>query len=337
MKLRQKLSSFLLLCSAGVALAFHPAAAETLRLGSGFGDKHASTVALKTVFASEVQKRTNGHYNVKVFANSELGQAPEMVNQAQSGINFGVYVSSAFYNAQVPAIGVTNLPFVFPDRETAFKVMDGPAGQDIASRFEAKGLVVLGIMELGFRNITNSVRPIKEPKDVAGLKIRLQNNPVHIATFKLLGASPTSIDASEMFSALSQGVVDGQENPYTVINSYQLYDAKQKYMSDTGHFFDVIVFAVSKSALERMSAEDQAAIREAGRLATIEERRLAAAQDGDNLKQLIAHKVEFTELTPEQRAAFRAATAPVYQQVRDSVGADIYDKFIAAVDAETKK
>ncbi len=319
------------------SLAAGSAHAATLRLGSGFGDKHASTIALKTVFAEEVEKRTEGRHSVKVFANSELGQAPEMINQAQSGINFGVFVSSAFYNAQVPAIGVTNLPFVFPDRQTAFKVMDGPVGQEIAGRFEEKGLVVLGIMELGFRNITNAKHPIKEPKDVAGLKIRLQNNPVHIATFELLGASPTSIDASEMFAAMSQGVVDGQENPYTVINNFQLYDAKQKFMTNTGHFFDVIVFAVSKRAFDRLSAEDQAAIKEAGRLATLEQRRLAEAQDNDNLQQLLKHDVDFTELTPEQRTVFRDATAPVYQKVRDTVGADVFDSFVAAVDAEKTK
>lgn len=337
MKLGKRFAGLILAGSTVLALASQPASSESLRLGSGFGDKHASTIAMKTVFASEVEKRTEGRHSVKVFSNSELGQAPEMINQAQSGINFGVYVSSAFYNAQVPQIGVTNLPFVFPDRETAFKVMDGPAGQEIAARFEAKNLVVLGIMELGFRNISNAKHPIKEPKDVAGLKIRLQNNPVHIATFKLLGASPTSIDASEMFAALSQGVVDGQENPYTVINTYQLYDAKQKYLSNTGHFFDVIVFAVSKTALARLSAADQTAIREAGRLATLEQRRLAETQDNDNLKQLLSHNVEFTELTPEQRDVFREATAPVYQQVRDNVGADVFDKFIAAVDAAKSK
>lgn len=334
---RNDFSRTLLAAAAVLAFATQAANSASLRLGSGFGDKHASTIALKTVFASEVEKRTEGRHTVKVFANSELGQAPEMINQAQSGINFGVFVSSAHYNAQVPEIGVTNLPFVFPDRETAFKVMDGPSGQAIAARFEDKDLVVLGIMELGFRNLTNAKHPITEPKDVAGLKIRLQNNPIHIATFELLGASPTSIDASEMFSALSQGVVDGQENPYTVINSFQLYDAKQKYLSNTGHFFDVIVFAVSKRAFDKMTPEDQAAIREAGRMATLEQRRLAATQDDDNLKQLLTHDVAYTELTPEQRAVFRDATAPVYQQVKDKVGAETFDSFMAAVAAESPK
>lgn len=309
------------------------AQADELRLGSGFGDKHSSTRAMRDVFAAKVSELTGGRHTVSVFPNSELGQATEMVNQAQSGINFGVFVSSANYNLQVPEIGVTNMPFIFGDRETAFKVFDGPFGEKMKGLFEAKGLAVLGFMELGFRNITNSVRPIAKPEDVKGLKIRLQNNPVHIATFNLLGASPTSIDASEMFAALSQGVVDAQENPYAVINSYRLYDAKQKYVTDTGHFFDVIVFAVSKSALEAMSEEDRKAIIEAGRLATLEQRKLAAADEASNLETVLSHGVELTKLTPEQRDAFRAATAPVKDEVKARLGAELVDEFLGAVDA----
>lgn len=309
------------------------ASADELRLGSGFGDNHSSTRAMRDVFAAKVEELTEGRHTVSVFANSELGQAPEMVNQAQSGINFGVFVSSAFYNSQVPQIGVTNMPFIFADRATAFKVFDGSFGEMMKPLFEEKGLVVLGFMELGFRNITNSVRPITQPSDLQGLKIRLQNNPVHIATFNLLGASPTSIDASEMFAALSQGVVDGQENPYAVINSFRLYDANQKYVTDTGHFFDVIVFAVSKTQLDAMSEEDRAAIIEAGRLATLEQRKYAEADEATNLATVLENGVELTELTPEQREAFRTATAPVYDEVRGTLGAELVDEFLVAVEA----
>jgi tripartite ATP-independent transporter DctP family solute receptor len=309
------------------------ASADELRLGSGFGDNHSSTRAMRDVFAPKVEELTDGRHTVSVFANSELGQAPEMVNQAQSGINFGVFVSSAFYNSQVPQIGVTNMPFIFSDRATAFKVFDGSFGEMMKPLFEEKGLVVLGFMELGFRNITNSVRPITQPSDLQGLKIRLQNNPVHIATFNLLGASPTSIDASEMFAALSQGVVDGQENPYAVINSFRLYDANQKYVTDTGHFFDVIVFAVSKTQLDAMSEEDRAAIIEAGRLATLEQRKYAEADEATNLATVLENGVELTKLTPEQREAFRTATAPVYDEVRGTLGTELVDEFLGAVEA----
>lgn len=319
--------AFIMSSAAGVAHG------DELRLGSGFGDGHSATRAMRDVFAPKVEELTGGRQTVSVFPNSELGRAPEMVNQAQSGINFGVFVSSAFYNSQVPEIGVTNMPFIFADRETAFEVFDGPFGEKLKPLFEAKGLTVLGFMELGFRNITNSVRPISKPEDLKGLKIRLQNNPVHIATFNLLGASPTSIDASEMFAALSQGVVDAQENPYAVINSFRLYDAKQKYVTDTGHFFDVIVFAVSKSALDAMSEEDRKAIIEAGRLATLEQRKFAASDEASNLETVLSHGVELTRLTPEQREAFRTTTAPVLDQVKTQLGAPLVEEFLAAVDA----
>ncbi|WAP66940.1 TRAP transporter substrate-binding protein [Jiella pelagia] len=174
---------------------------------------------------------------------------------------------------------------------------------------------------------------MKEPADLKGLKIRLQSNPVHIATFEQLGASPVSIDGSEMFAAMSQGVVDGQENPYAVINTFRLYDAKQKFMSDTGHFFDVIVFAVSKSMLDAMSEEDRAAVIEAGRLATLEQRKLVAADEAKNLEAILSHGVEFTKLTKEQREAFRTATLPVYDVVRERLGADLVDELTTAVDA----
>ncbi|MEQ1950107.1 TRAP transporter substrate-binding protein [Mesorhizobium sp. CN2-181] len=307
--------------------------AEDLRLGSNFGDTHSSTRALKEVFAPKVEELTQGRHTASVFANSELGQTSEMVNQAQSGINFGVYVSTAFYNSQVPALGVTNLPFVFSDRETAFKVIDGKFGEQLKPQFEEKGLVILGFMELGFRHITNSKHPIVEPKGVAGLKIRLQSNPVHIATFELLGASPVALDGTEIFSGLSQGVVDGQENPYSVINNLRLYDAKQKYVSETGHFFDIIVFAGSKAVLDRMTPEDRAAVIEAGRLATIEQRRIAAEDEAANRKVVAEKGVEITVLTPEQREAFRAATAPVYDQVRGTLGKELVDSFLAEVAA----
>ena len=322
-----------LACALMLSAAASHASAEELRIASGFGDTHSATRAMRDVFAPKVEELTEGRYTVSVFPNSELGQAPEMVNQAQSGINFGVYVSSAFYNSQVPEIGVTNMPFVFPDRETAFKVFDGPFGEKLEPLFEKNGLAVLGYMELGFRHVTNSVREIATPADLKGIKIRLQNNPVHIATFNMLGASPVSIDGSEMFAALSQGVVDAQENPYAVINVFRLYDAKQKFMSDTGHFYDVIVFAVSKSVLDAMDAKDRASVVEAGKEATLAQRKFAAEDEAVNLEAILSHGVTFTKLTPEQREAFRTATLPIADEVRARLGAELVDNFLASVEA----
>ena len=307
--------------------------ADEFRIGSGFGDGHVATLAMREVFAPKVEELTQGRHSVSVFPNSELGPAPEMINQAQSGINFGVYVSSAIYNAQVPEIGVTNLPFVFPDRETAFEVFDGPIGDELKAKFEKRDLVVLGFMELGFRHITNSVRPIRTPADLAGMKIRLQSNPIHLATFAALGTNGVTIDGGEMFAALSQGVVDGQENPYSVINTFRLYDANQKYLTDTGHFFDVIVFGVSKRVFDGLSPEDQEAVREAGRLATMAQREQAAIADAENLETLKEHGMQVSNLEPEERDAFREATVPVIAEVRERLGAQWVESFLAATGA----
>lgn len=305
--------------------------AADLRLASGFGDPHSSSRALNSVFADYVESHTD--HSVSVFPNSELGQATEMINQAQSGINFGVFVSSAYFNAQVPELGVTNLPFVFNSRDQAFAVLDGPFGDGLKAEFEENGLEVLGFMELGFRNLTNSVRPIEKPEDLAGLKIRLQKNPVHVATFEQLGASTVNIDWSETFAALRQGVMDGQENPYSVINTFQLYEANQKYLTDSGHFYDILVFAVSKKMMDGFSPDDQQAIREAGRLATLEQRKLAAEEDQKNLDALKASGMEVTELTDDQREAFRVATQPVYEQIGETLGQDTVSAFVEAVQA----
>lgn len=314
------------------ALLATPIAAEEFRLGSGFGDNHVSTRAIRDVFGPKVEELTDGRHTVALFANSELGPAPEMVNQAQSGINFGVYVSSAFFNSQVPEIGVSNMPFVFPDRETAFRVFDGPFGEGLKEQFADKGLIVLGFMELGFRQLTNSVRPITTPEELQGLKIRLQSNPVHIATFRTLGASPATIDGSELFSALSQRIVDGQENPYSVINNLRLVDAGQQYITESGHFFDVMVFAVSRRVMERLTPEDQAAVIEAGRLATLAQREQAAIDDAAQRATLTDAGIEIITLTPEAVAAFRDATAPVADEVRASLGDDAVDGFFTALE-----
>ena len=306
-------------------------AQQDLRIGSGFGDAHSSTRAIRDVFAPQVEKSTNGRYKVSVFPTSQLGQAPEMVNQTQQGITFGVYVSSAFFNSQVPQLGVTNLPFMFPTRADAFRVLDGPVGQELAQKLDEKGLVLMGFMELGFRHLTNSKLPITKPEDVRGLKIRLQNNPVHIATFRLLGANPVAIDASEMFAALRQGVADGQENPYAVINIFKLNEANQKYATDSGHFYDILIFAASKSVLARFSAEDRKAIIDAGRAATLEQRRIAETEDAANLAEVKAKGVEVTVLTPAQREAFRLATAPVYQEMAGTLGKDYIDRVVGLV------
>ena len=308
-------------------------AQQTLRISSGFGDAHSTTRAMREAFAPLVQEGTQGRYEVQIFPNNDLGPAQEMVLQTKAGTIFGLYISSAYFNAEVQELGVTNLPFVFPTREAAFHVLDGPIGQELAVKFEAKGFEVLGYFELGFRHVTNSRGPIMSPEDLRGMKIRLQPNPVHMATFRALGANPVAIDASELFASLRQKVVDGQENPFAVINIYKMYEAAQMFVSDTGHFYDIIVFGVSKNNFERMSPADQRAVREAAQKTVALQREIAASEDAMHMEALREKGVTVTLLTPAQREAFRVATQPVYEEMRGKLGAELIDRFLKAVEA----
>lgn len=319
------------LATATAAFIMLPAQAETLRLGSGFQDGHSSTVAVDEVFAPAMAQIEGMEFAVQNFPGLQLGSAEEIIQQTRDGTIFGAYISSAYFNSYVPAMGATNLPFAFPSREVAFEVLDGPLRETLAEGLREQGFRLLGFMELGFRHVTNSAKPVESPADLAGLSIRLQPNPIHMQTFQTLGANPVALDASELFAALEQRVVDGQENPYSVIELYRIFES-QDHVTDTGHFFDVIVFVASEQVMSGYSEEVQTAIEEAARAAELRQREIAAAQDDEHKANLAALGMQITELNDEQRAAFREAVLPVYDGVRDQIGAEFVDQLLAAVE-----
>jgi len=328
-----KRASFALALAAASGFAGSAGAAEVLRIGSAVFDDHSTARSIRQDFAGEVAKIAGGKYEVQVFPGSQLGGVSEAVQQVRNGTIFGCFVSTAYFNSYVPELGVTNLPFVFPSREVAFKVFDGPFGAETRQKLSDKGFTLLSYFELGFRNISNSKRAVVNPADVKGLKIRLQPNPIHMQTFSLLGANPVQIDAKEMFAAMRQGVVDGQENPFAVINLYKMDEAAQKYVSATGHFYDIMLFVGSKRVLDRMPAAERDAILAAGKSTQALQRKLAAEEDEVHSAALKQRGVEVTFLTPEQREAFRVATLPIYDKVREDLGAKVVDDFLASVKA----
>jgi tripartite ATP-independent transporter DctP family solute receptor len=305
-------------------------AQEVLRVGGVIFGAHSSVRAAKEVFVPEVEKATNGRYKVELYTDGQLGGNAEMVQQTRNGTIFGALVSSAWMTSYVPKIAVTGLPFLFETREAAFSAFDGPVGQEIAKAMDASGFVPLGFMELGFRHLTTSTRKVSAPEDLKGMKIRLQANPVHQDTFRALGASPVQIDGQELFAALSQGVADGQENPYSVISLFKLADAKQKFLTETGHFYDALTFVGSKRMMDRMTPADRAAIIEAAAKTTALQRKYAAEEEGRYRADLVSKGVQITELTPEQRKRFRDATTSVYEKTEKDIGADFVKSFVAA-------
>lgn len=328
-----KSKSFLTQTRAGLAglmlaaTALSAGAQEKLQIAGNFATSHPSSVAVEKVFKQEVARLTNNKLQVDVFPAMQLGGAKENVDGVRAGTLGMTWVGAAFMSRIAPEIEAVSLPFVFSNREAAYRVIDGPVGKAIDKKLLEKGFVVLGWMELGMRHVTNSKGPIKSVDDLKGMKIRMQPNETHLASFRALGANPVAMDVKELYSALEQKVVDGQENPYTVIDANRFAEV-QKYLSNSSHFFDFIVVVASKRVFDKMSPANQAAVREAMAKTVAYQRKLAAEEEQKSLNNLKA-KMTYTEIPPETFAQMRKMTAPVIESVKKRAGAELVDQVLA--------
>ena len=320
----------LAVCAAAV-LALSPAAfaQQKLQIAGNFAGEHPSSVAVEQVFKKEVARLTGNQLQVDVFPAMQLGGAKENVDAVRSGSLALTWVGGAFLSRIVPELEAVSLPFVFSNRESAFRVIDGPVGTAIDQKLQAKGFVSLGWMELGMRHITNSRAPIKSMAHLKGLKLRLQPNETHLATFRTLGANPLAMDVKELYSALEQKVIDAQENPYTVISASR-YSEVQKQLSNSGHFFDFIAVVASKKAFEQLKPEYQKAVREAMTTTIAFQRKLAIESEAKALVELKS-KMTFTEITPAALEEMRKTSAPVIEEVKKRAGADLVNQVLAEV------
>ncbi|RYG89447.1 DctP family TRAP transporter solute-binding subunit [Loktanella sp. IMCC34160] len=315
--------------SAGVAFA---ASAETIiKVGHGAAESfHMHRALLR--FEELVEAGSNGEIDVQIFPSSQLGPDREMIEGVQTGVLEMAVPPSSFFAGWDPAFAVIELPYMYASKEIAFEVLDGPAGDGMIERVGGQGLVGLGWLELGVRNVTNNIRPIATPADLEGVKLRTMQVPAHVATFQALGANPTPMNFGEVYSALQQGVIDGQENPLAIITSQRFYEV-QSYLSTTGHVFAVYMPVISQPFFDSLSAEHQQLIRDSMAAARDYQAEIVAAEDASQLEEIRAVGVEVLELTAEQRQAFADATEGVRLQYRDEVGAETYDTWVAAVSA----
>ena len=315
-----------------VSLVFAASAAfaqDKIRIAGNFASEHSSSVAMEKVFKAELAKLSGNQMQVDIFPAMQLGGAKENVDAVRSGTLFMTWVGAAFLSRIVPELEAVSLPFLFPSRESAFKVMDGSVGQLLDQKLGDKGFIALGWMELGARHVTNAKRPIKSMADLKGLKIRLQPNEAHLATFRSLGANAVAMDVKELYSALEQGVIDGQENPYSIIVAGR-YGEVQKFVSNTGHFFDFIAIVANRRQFEAMKPEQQKAIRGAMNAAIASQRATAADLDAKSLEEL-KKKMQYDALSPQAVDEMRKASAGVVDQVKKRAGADLVDRVIAEV------
>ncbi len=315
-----------LLAASLAALIATPALSQdvTLRLAHFAAETHPGHVAAQQ-FADNVKERTDGAVEVELYPSNELGSPPEQLEQTVLGaIDMNLPTQGALDKYE-KAFGTVMTPFAFKDYAQAHEVLDGPFMDWVAPKLEEQGLVMLSNWEYGFRNITNSVRPIETPDDVAGLKLRTPPELQIVAAVEGLGASATQIAFPELPNALNQGVVDGQENPIGVIYHFNLNEF-QTYLSLTRHVYNSMVHVINKDSWERLTPEQQEIVREESVKAGALMRELVAAQEEEELAELEERgmTVSRPDLAPFRE---KVMTSDAMKRVTDYTGAENMEKF----------
>jgi len=304
---------------------------ETIRVAGNFAAEHSSSLAM-IKFEEELERLSGGEIDVNIFPAQQLGGAAENVQAVKVGAIELMWVGTAYLTRTVPELEAIGLPFQFGSREDAFAIADGPVGAALDVKLADEGMTSMGYMELGFRHLTNNVRAIATVEDIADLKIRLQPNETHLATFRALGANPVAMDVKELYSAMEQGVIDGQENPFAIINVAG-YAEVQEHVSNTGHFFDFISVIGNKDWFDGLDVETQAMVQEAMKTAIAYQRELAAEQDAAGLAQLEAKGMTYTAVSPGLAKALRENTASVAADTKSRLDPAL----VELLDAETAK
>ena len=267
-------------------------------------------------FKKLVEEKSGGELKVNIFPQAQLGGERDLAEGVRMGTIEMSSVAAGNLAGFVPELQVFGIPFLFRTREQVYSVLDGPVGKDLADIMLAKGFLNLSIWEVGFRNITNNVRPVKTPEDMKGLKIRVQESKIWIEFMKRLGAIPSPIPFGELYTALQQKVVDGQENPIATIYSMKFYEV-QKYLSLTGHTYEPALVFVNPKWFNGLDPKHQAIIREAAAEAAVYQRKTLAEKDKERFEIIKKAGVEVEE-NPDKEA-FAKATADLYKVLSDSV------------------
>jgi tripartite ATP-independent transporter DctP family solute receptor len=307
-----------------------PACAEplVLRIGSAFAPEHASSQAVE-IFRAELVRRTQGALDVEFVPAMKLGGPKELIDGLRAEKIFAVPAAIPYLSRLVPETEALSLPFVFKDADHARQAGNGAVGKLIEARLVTKGFIPLGWMALGSRHVTSARAPLQTLDDFKGLRIRVQPSETHLATFRALGASPVAMDFKDVYKALQQGDIDAEENPYQLIYSYKFYEV-QKYLSDTGHLFDLILFVASRKTFAGLPPEQQKAVRDAARIATAEQWKIAAAVDEAAFAALKDSGMQFDPIPATTRVAFKKAMSSVIDGARKRLGAELVDQVIAA-------
>ncbi len=295
-----------------------------IKFGYSASDKEANFITFKEAFKDYVEKESNGRILVELFPNAQIGGERQMMEGMTIGTVEMAMLSPGIAAGLAPKFQVLDLPYLFKNRDVAYKTLDGELSNILNEQLVPKGVRLVCFAENGFRNITNNKAPIKRPEDLKGVKIRVQPIPAHIELFKAFGATPTPIDFGELYTALLQKTVDAQENPITLIYSSKLYEV-QKYLSMTEHVYAPSALFISERFFKGLPEDLQKIVMDGGanfRNASRTNQQKAAQ---DLVGELEKAGVEVYYLTDEEKSAFMEAAAPVYKTMESVLGAELIE------------
>lgn len=302
-----------------------------IRFGYGLSENSNQGRAVK-FFVEEVAKRSGDKLKVKGFADSSLGSDMQMQNTLIGGAQEMMVGSTATLVGVVKDFGVYDLPFLFADEKVADTVLDGPFGQKLMAKLEEKGLVGLVYWENGFRNLTNSKRPITKIEDMSGIKLRVMQNPVYIDMFNRFGANAVPLAFSELFTAMETGTVDGQENPVTTIQSSKFYEV-QKYLTLTKHVYSPWIMMASKRWWDGLSATEKKILQEAAVASREFERKDSREASLQSVGYLKEKGMQINALSDSELTRMREMVKPAFDKYAADGGAEV----LKAIQAEIAK
>jgi TRAP-type transport system periplasmic protein len=317
-----KFSRLFAALAAGLVMSGAALAQTTMKNSISVAQNSHQGVAID-VFAREVEQRTGGRYKVQNFYSGALGGERESIEAVQLGTQELTFTSTGPVPNFVPEARILDIPFLFRDKAHARAVLDGPIGQEMLGKFESKGFKALAWGENGVRHMTNSKRAVNSPDDLKGLKMRTMENPVHVTAYKGLGIVPTPMAFPEVFTALQQGTVDGQENPLSVIMAAK-FDQVQKHLSLTGHVYSPAIFLMNKAAFDKLSAADKQAFIDAAKEAVKVNRARVDEDDAKGVAELRSKGMQVVENVDKSK--FVATLTPVNAEFEKQFGKANIDK-----------
>ena len=300
------------------AFGFAQAQEKTIKFATQNPKGHPIMLGMER-FAEIVAAKSGGKLKVNLFPSGTLGSDQANVSAVQGGTLEMVSLNSGILASQVKDFAIYDFPFMFANTKEADAVVDGPFGKKLHGKLEAQGLVGLAYYELGFRNITNSKRPLMKVEDIAGLKLRVIPNPINVDWVKALDANPTPLPFPEVYAALEQKAIDGQENPITVINANKFYEV-QKFVAITNHQYNPQSVVMSKKFWDSLSADEKKIVGDAAAESALYQREQARGVVASALDNMKKNGMQVTEFSGAEITKFAQKMKPVYEKHAVNVG-----------------